>query len=55
MNKATLFIFGSLLAILGLSLVLREWAAVTILFKGVMGMALAVAGLVMLFMATIKK
>ena len=55
MTKYILFIFGFLLVIFGITLVLREWACVVTVFKGVIGGALAVAGLVVMFAVSIKK
>jgi len=51
MKKTLLLIFGSLALIGGVALVLFWWKAVALLFKGVVGMILAVVGLVMLVMA----
>ena len=50
-----LTIIGITLLLVGIVLVLREWPSVVTVFKGVAGGALAVAGLVVLFAATIKK
>ena len=55
MNKILIFIPGFILVIFGMTLVLRHWDAAVIVFNGVTPAAMAVAGLVMMFAATIKK
>ena len=55
MNKITMFITGSIVLILGMTLVLRHWAAVAIVFEGVLPLVLAVGGLVLMFAASLKK
>jgi hypothetical protein len=50
MKKFFLLAIGLTLVILGIALVLKEWAAVMIVFKGVIGAILAIAGLVVLCM-----
>jgi len=52
--KATMFIAGFALTICGVMLILQQWGAVVMLFKGIIGMLLAVAGLVILFASTLK-
>ena len=54
MSKVVIFMLGFGLTAFGISLVLTQWASVVILFKGVAGPLLAVAGLVVLFAATLK-
>ena len=49
-----LFSIGSLLLITGITLVLREWNAVVVVFKGVIGMGLALAGMVVLMLVKVK-
>jgi ABC-type protease/lipase transport system fused ATPase/permease subunit len=53
-RKVIIFITGFAMTVLGVALILRQWAAVVFLFRGVMGMILAVAGLVVLFSSTLK-
>lgn len=55
MNKIFLFIAGFILVILGMTLVLHNWDAALLVFKGVVPSALAVAGLVLMFAASIKQ
>lgn len=45
---------GIVLLLVGVVLVLREWANLIIVFKGVIGGTLAVAGLFMLFLVSGK-
>lgn len=53
-RKVMMWVVGFGLTILGVALVLRQWEAVVLVFKGVFGAILAVVGLVILFAATIK-
>ena len=53
-NKIILFTGGSAMVILGMTLLLRNWDAALIVFQGVVPAALAVAGLVMMFAASLK-
>ncbi len=55
MKKIILFIIGFLVLLLGMTLILRNWEAAQIVFKGIVPSALAVAGLVMMFAASLKK
>ncbi len=55
MGKILLFIGGFIVVVLGMTLVLRNWNSVVIVFQGVLPAGLAVAGLVMMFAATIKR
>ncbi len=55
MKRSILFVLGFAVTIAGMTLVLRDWPSVVIVFKGVSGAALAVAGLVMLFAVGLKK
>jgi hypothetical protein len=48
MKKLLLFLLGFILVIAGIALVLREWPAVVVVFKGVIGAILAIVGLVVL-------
>jgi hypothetical protein len=52
-RKAIIFIAGFLLTTLGITLVLQQWQAVVLVFKACIGAILAVAGLVVLFAATL--
>ena len=52
--KTVIFIMGFALTILGITLVLQQWEAVVLVFKAFIGPVLAVAGLVILFSATLK-
>lgn len=45
---------GIIFVLLGVTLVLREWANLIIVFKGVVGGTLAVVGLFMLFLVSGK-
>lgn len=47
-KKAVLFLAGSAVLISGVTLILSWWPEVVLLFKGAVGMVLALAGLVML-------
>ena len=49
-----LSIAGIVLLLVGVTLVLREWASLVIVFKGVVGGLLAVVGIFMLFLASGK-
>jgi uncharacterized membrane protein len=53
-RKVVIFIAGFALTVFGVSLVLRHWVAVVFLFRGSIGILLAVAGLVVLFSSTLK-
>ena len=48
LRKILLFLCGSILLIVGMTLILKNWDAVVIVFKAVVGMILAVGGLVTL-------
>ena len=45
---------GIVLLLTGITLVLREWASLIIVFKGIVGGTLAVVGLFMLFLVSGK-
>jgi hypothetical protein len=45
---------GVVFVLFGVTLVLREWANLIIVFKGIVGPTLAVSGLFMLFLASGK-
>ena len=47
-KKIYLFLSGSLLLIVGITAVLKNWESVLVIFKGLIGMVLAVTGLVVL-------
>jgi len=49
--KQSLYIIGTVCLLIGITLVLVCWEDVVTLFKGLVGMALAVGGLVLMFMA----
>ena len=49
------FIAGFALTTLGITVVLQQWEAVVLVFKAFIGVILALAGLVILFSATLKK
>lgn len=53
-KKILLTCFGVVLLIGGVVLVLREWANLVIVFKGVIGGTIAVIGAFLLFLATGK-
>ena len=55
MKRLILFVCGFALVTLGIALVFRHWQATVTVFQGVMPAAMAVAGMVVLFIATIKK
>ncbi len=55
MNKIIIFSLGFLLVAAGMSMVLRNWTEVAIVFEGIASPAVAVAGLVLMFWATLKK
>ena len=48
-KKAVLFALGSVILVLGIALVLRFWADVVLVFRAVIGMVLALAGLLVLY------
>ena len=48
LKKFLLFLTGSILLIVGMTLILKNWEAVVIVFKAAVGMILAVGGLVVL-------
>ncbi len=51
MKKILLFAGGGIILILGISLILKYWVDVAVVFKGIIGIALALAGMLMLFLA----
>lgn len=55
MKNIVLFLGGFLLVIFGMALVFRHWGSIVIVWQGVMPPAIAVAGLVMMFAASLKK
>jgi len=50
-KKVLLFVLGAVTMLAGVTLILKWWAYVGVLFKGAIGIGLALAGLVMLFLA----
>jgi len=54
LKNALLGFLGIVFVLLGVTLVLREWANLIIVFKGIVGGTFAVAGLFMLFLASGK-
>ena len=54
-RKVIIFILGFLLTTLGITIVLQQWEAVVLVFKAFIGPILAVAGLVVLFLSTLKQ
>lgn len=54
LKNTMLTVFGIMFLLLGVTLVLREWASLIIVFKGVVGGVLAVAGIFMLFLVSGK-
>lgn len=50
-KKTIQFLIGGFILVLGITLILLWWPAVVGLFKGALGLGLALAGLVMLYMA----
>ena len=47
--KLILYLAGSVILVLGIALVLRFWADVVLVFRAVIGMVLALAGLLVLY------
>ncbi len=47
--KVILYLAGSVILVLGIALVLRFWADVVLVFRAGVGMALALAGLLILY------
>ncbi len=54
MGKILLFMGGFITLVIGMTLVLRNWTEVYIVFQGISSPAVAVAGLVMMFAVTLK-
>ena len=50
-KKTTLFITGALILTVGVAFILHWWVFLQILFKGAIGLVLALAGLIMLYLA----
>ena len=50
-KKIALFIIGILFLLAGTAFILKWWPYAEVVFKGVLGVGLALAGLVMLFLA----
>ena len=53
-KNSSLAMIGIICLIFGIVLVLREWASLIIVFKGLIGVILAVAGIFMLFLVSGK-
>ncbi len=49
MRKLILYLVGSFMLVLGIALVLRFWADVVLVFRAGIGIALALAGLLVLY------
>jgi hypothetical protein len=49
MKKTILYILGSFLLVLGIAFVLAWWPDVVVLFRGGIGMAMALGGLLILY------
>ena len=49
-KKITTLVAGSGLLVVGITLILSEWSYVVVIFKGAIGMALALAGLLVLML-----
>ena len=49
-KKKILFVLGTIFLLAGVALILQWWPYLEIVFKGVLGVALALAGFVMLFL-----
>lgn len=54
-KKFIMMLGGTFLLILGVTLVLSWWDEVVIFFRAIIGMALAIAGLLMLYFLSVKK
>lgn len=54
MRNTLLTLAGIVLLLVGITLVLREWASLIVVFKGLIGMVLAVAGIFILFLVSGK-
>ena len=54
-KKILLFVLGFALVITGIVLTLRDWLFLVMVFRGVIGPALAVGGLVVLTLANLAK
>jgi len=54
-RKLIIFVIGFILTTLGVTVVLQQWEAVVLVFKAFIGPILAVAGLVVLFLSTLKQ
>lgn len=55
MNNSVLFIIGFAVTVIGITLVLHNWNEVYLVAEGVLSPAVAVAGLVIMFAATLRK
>ena len=55
MNKMFLFSLGFAVVVIGISLVLCNWDAAVIVFRGIVPSAVAVLGLVVMFAASLKR
>ncbi|MBI3602060.1 MAG: hypothetical protein HY209_04110 [Candidatus Omnitrophica bacterium] len=53
--KIMLFLTGFLLVVVGLEMVIKNWAALAVLFKASAGVILALGGMVMMFTVTLRR
>ena len=51
LKKIFLFAAGSAMLIIGVALILREWAYLVIIFKGAIGVVFSLVGLFLMFIA----
>ncbi len=51
-KKITFFVVGGVALVVGIALVLNYWPHVINIFKGISGMALALVGMFMLYLAS---
>ena len=50
LKKFLLLALGGVVLVFGITLILKEWDQVVVVFRGVIGMALALAGLLILML-----
>ena len=55
MKNPILFILGFLLVALGLGLIIKNWEVLSMIFKGFIGLILALVGLVLMFSSGIRR
>jgi hypothetical protein len=51
MKRFVMMVFGAILLIAGIIIVLMNWTSIIVLFKGGIGLALALIGLTILYLA----